>query len=70
MYIDFNKIKDAITSTAKKAKKISENTVETAKLKLKLSELKSNVNEKYTTIGRIVYESAENADCTEEIEKN
>ncbi len=69
MNIDFDAIKKNITKTAKKAKRFSENTFETAKLKLKLSDLNSDINDKYTKIGKLVYESDENSGNTEQIEK-
>lgn len=69
MNIDFEKIKRSVSTTAKKAKRFSENTFETAKLKLKLSDIKSDINERYTKIGKLVYESNEDSDYTGEIEK-
>ena len=69
MNFDFEKIKKTISVTARKAKKISENTIETTKLKLKLSDLKSDIKEKYTEIGRVVYECAEDDNCTERVDQ-
>lgn len=68
MNFDFNKIKKEVTKTALKAKKASANMVETAKYKFKLSEIKSDINEKYMQIGKLVYNSDEDCDITDKLQ--
>ncbi len=65
---DFEKIKRGVKKTAQKAKEVSGNVVETAKYKLKLSEIKSNIEDKYIEIGKLVYNSGENEDITSKLE--
>ncbi len=67
MNIDFDKIKNSIAKTALKAKTTSENMIEIAKSKYKLAEIKSNINDKYMEIGKLVYES-DDEDVTSKIE--
>ena len=65
---DFEKLKRGVKKTAQKAKEVSGNVVETAKYKLKLSEIKSNIEGKYIEIGKLVYNSGENEDITSKLE--
>ncbi len=67
MNIDFEKIKKTVTNTALKAKQTSENMVEIAKSKYKLGEIKSDINDKFTQIGKLVYDSSDE-DVTSKIE--
>ena len=57
MNIDFEKIKDTIAKTAIKAKEKSGDMLEVAKSKYKLGEINSTIKDKYTEIGKLVYES-------------
>lgn len=66
MNIDFDKIKDAVSKAAIKAKEASENVIETAKCKYKIGEIKSAVEKKYKQIGMLVCDE-ENTDIEEEI---
>ena len=68
MNIDFKKIKERITKTALKLKETSGNVVEVAKTKYKLSEIKSNIDDKFIEIGKLIYDSSDE-DITEQIEK-
>ena len=54
---DFEKIKKGVKKTALKVKEVSGNAVETAKFKIKLAEINSNIENKYAEIGKVVYES-------------
>ncbi len=65
---DFDKIKKSVKKTALKAKEVSGNVVETAKYKLKLSEIKSSIEDKYIEIGKLVYNSGENEDITSKLQ--
>ncbi|MBE7049571.1 MAG: hypothetical protein E7394_02230 [Ruminococcaceae bacterium] len=67
MKFDFEKIKSSIAKTMIKTKETSSNMVEVAKAKYKLSEIQSDINDKYIDIGKIVYRADEN-DSTERIE--
>ncbi len=68
MNFDFMKIKKEVAKTAIKAKKASANMVETAKYKFKLSEIKSDINEKYMQIGKLVYNSDEAEDIADKLQ--
>ncbi len=68
MNFDFMKIKKEVAKTAIKAKKASANMVETAKYKFKLSEIKSDINEKYMQIGKLVYNSDEASDIADKLQ--
>lgn len=52
-------VKKVVTKTAKDAAKVSGELVEQTKLKLKVIELKDEINERYTKIGQLYYTSAE-----------
>lgn len=69
MNFDFIKLKKHVTKTALKAKEVSGNMVEIAKYKLKLSEIKSDIDDKYIQIGKLVYKGDETSDITEKLEK-
>ena len=66
---DFEKVKKSVKKTALKVKEVSGNAVETAKFKLKLSEIKSHIEDKYIEIGKLVYECEDDIDITEKIQK-
>lgn len=68
MDFDFSKLKKQVTKTALKAKEVSGNMVETAKFKLKLSELKTYIDDKYIQIGKLVYNSDEDSDVTDKVQ--
>ena len=53
MKFDFNDIKKGFTKAAKKTKETSETVVEVAKLRYKLTEIKSDIDENYRKIGKI-----------------
>ncbi len=55
------KVKEAVANTAKKVAKISGEAVDYTKLRLKISEINSKLDEKYAKIGLAVYE-----DCSED----
>ena len=59
MKFDFEKIKSSITKTMLKTKETSTNMVEVAKAKYKLSEIKSDIDDKYIEIGKIVYKTSD-----------
>ena len=67
MKFNFNDIKKGFTKAAIKTKETSENVVEIAKLKYKLAELKSDIDENYKKIGKLVYNADEDSDISEEI---
>ena len=68
MKFDFEKIKSSITKTMLKTKETSTNMVEVAKAKYKLSEIKSDIDDKYIEIGKIVYRDDDD-DATSRIEE-
>ncbi len=65
---DFDRIKKGMKKTALKAKEVSGNVLETAKYKLKLSEIKSSIEDKYIEIGKLVYNSGEFEDITSKLQ--
>ena len=67
MKLDFDIIKKSFTKAAIKTKETSENMVEIAKLKYKIAEIKSDIDDNYKKIGKLVYNADENADISEEI---
>lgn len=67
MKFDFNGIKKGFTKAAIKTKETSETVVEVAKLKYKLAEVKTDIEESYKKIGKLVYNAEEDADISEEI---
>ena len=58
MKINFDKIKQIVTKTAKDAVKISGDAVEYTKLAYKVSELKDDVKNTYAQIGEMIYKSS------------
>lgn len=67
MKIDFENIKKGLTKAAKKTKETSETMVEAAKLKYRLVEIKSDIEDNYMMIGKLVYESSEEDDISSRI---
>ena len=55
----FEKFKAIVSSTTKKAVKISGEAIDYTKIKLKITELKSKLDEKYAQIGLAVYEGTD-----------
>ena len=63
MNSDFiNKVKVAVSKTTKTVAKLSGEAIDFTKLKLKVTELESALNEKYSAIGLAVYEEDEDTD--------
>ncbi len=50
------KVRSIVSSTTKKAVKFSNDAIDYTKIKLKISDLKSTLDEKYAKIGLAVYE--------------
>ena len=69
MSIDFIKIKKKVGKTVDKAKEVSENFIETTKLKIKIAEYKSEIKDKYAEIGKLVYESSQTDEVPAEIDQ-
>lgn len=69
MNINFNKIKRNVTKTVSKAKDVSGNMIELAKAKFRLSEINTDIEEKYIKIGKLVYNSDENGNVEDDISK-
>ncbi len=59
------KVKKAVSKTARKAVKISGDALDFTKIKLKIAELNAKLDEKYAAIGMAVYEGND----SEEIDK-
>ncbi len=55
----FEKVKKTISKAAKKAAKVSGDTIDYTKLKIKLSDIKDKLDECYAKIGRLVYDGEE-----------
>ena len=53
----FNTVKGMVTKTAKDAAKVSGDAVEYTRLKFKIAEINDEINQKYTSIGMMVYKS-------------
>ena len=53
------KVKNAVTNTTRKAVKLSGEAIDYTKIKLKIADLNSKLDEKYAQIGLAVYESDE-----------
>lgn len=56
------KVKSIVSSTTKKAVRLSNDAIDYTKIKLKISELKSKLDEKYAKIGLAVYEGKDDDD--------
>lgn len=69
MKINFNKIKRNVSKTTSKARELSGNLLEVAKAKLKLSDINTEIEEKYIKIGKLVYSSDENSNVEDDISK-
>jgi len=69
MNINLNNFKKSFTKAAKKTKETSETVVEMAKIKYKLIEIKSDIDDKYLEIGKLVYNSSENEDITDKLKE-
>ena len=69
MKIDFTKIKKGFTIAAQKIKETSESVIEIAKLKYKLVEINSEIEENFKKIGKLVYNAGEEEDITEGIKE-
>ncbi len=69
MKFDLNEIKKGLAKAVKKTKETSENMVEVAKLKYKLAELNSDIDDKFKNIGKFVYNAAEDEDITEQLKE-
>ncbi len=69
MKIDFTKIKKGFTIAAQKTKETSESVLEIAKLKYKLVEINSEIEETFKEIGKLVYNAGEEEDITDQIKK-
>ena len=67
MKIDFENIKKGLTRAAKKTKETSETMVEAAKLKYRLVEIKSDIEDNYMMIGKLVYEASDDEDISAKI---
>ena len=57
-----SKVKEAVSSTTKKVVKLSGEAIDYTKLKLKLAEVNSKLDEKYAAIGLAVYEGNDEAE--------
>ncbi|MBQ6894383.1 MAG: zinc-ribbon domain-containing protein [Clostridia bacterium] len=69
MKIDFSKIKKGFSVAAQKTKETSESVIEIAKLKYKLVEINSEIEENFKKIGKLVYNAAEDEDITDGIKE-
>lgn len=69
MKINFNDIKKGFTKAAQKTKETSEVVVEIAKLKYKLVEINSDIDDNYQKIGKLVYNAGEDEDITEKLKE-
>ncbi len=67
MKINMENIKKSLTKAALKTKETSGTMVEVAKLKYKLVEINSDIDDNYMMIGKLVYEAAEDDDIGEKI---
>lgn len=66
---NFNDIKKGFKKAAKKTKETSETVVEIAKLKYKLVEINSDIDDNYMMIGKLVYNAAEDEDITDKLKE-
>ena len=57
-----SKVKEAVSSTTKKVVKFSGEAIDYTKLKLKIAEINSKLDEKYAAIGLAVYEGNDEAE--------
>lgn len=55
------KVKDAVSATTKKVVKLSGEAFDYTKLRIRISEINSKLDEKYAAIGLAVYENNEDA---------
>lgn len=69
MKINLNDIKRGFSKAAKKTKETSEVVVEIAKLKYKLVEINSDIEEGFKKIGKLVYNASEDEDITEKLKE-
>ena len=67
MKINLTEIRKGIEKAALKTKETSEAVVEAAKLKYKISEINSDINEQYIKIGKLVFNASDDDDITESI---
>lgn len=52
------KVKNAVSETTRKAVKLSNEAIDYTKIKLRISDLKSQLDDKYAAIGMAVYEGS------------
>ena len=69
MNFNFEKIKKKLSKAARKTKETSGVVVEIAKIKYKLVELNSDIDDNYIAIGKLVYNSTDDDDISEKINK-
>ena len=69
MKLDFEKLKSKLSKAAVKTKETSGTMVELAKLKYKLMEIKSNIDEKYKELGKLVYCADDDTDISDSVNK-
>ena len=69
MKFNLNDIKRGFSKAAQKTKETSETVMEIAKLKYKLVEINSDIEDNYKKIGKLVYNAAEDEDITENLKE-
>ena len=67
MKFDFEKIKSKLSKAAVKTKETSGTVMEIAKLKYKLVEINSDINDNYMAIGKLVYNASDDDDISDEL---
>ncbi len=67
MKINMDNIKKSLSKAAKKTKETSETMMEVAKLKYKLIEINSDIDDNYMMIGKLVYEASEEDDINDKV---
>lgn len=69
MKFNFEKLKSKLSNAAVKTKETSGTMVEIAKLKYKLLEVNSNIDDNYKSIGKLVYNSSDDEDISEKLKE-
>jgi len=67
MKIIIEKVKRKLSKAARKTKETSGVVVEIAKLKYKLAEINSDIDDNYIAIGKLVYNSTDDEDISEKL---
>ena len=68
MNFNFEKIKSKLSKAAVKTKETSGTMVEIAKLKYKLMEINSDIDENYLKLGKLVYSAEDDEDISDNVQ--